>query len=155
MINYENMCMESVPVKEYITDSIEKTEKFQEHYENYQPNMATLKKLQKYSKDIVVYGFSAEWCPDCYRNVPVMAHISEQTGIEVRIFGNLMRDAKSDTKIWACPPSPKKVNEFQIIKIPTFILVNGSGKEIGRIIENPPEGQSWEETLLKILIDTN
>jgi thiol-disulfide isomerase/thioredoxin len=143
--------LDSIPVKQYIEDSIVKTKKFQESYENYKPDMVILEKLKGYSDDIVVYVFSAEWCPDCYRNVPVMAHISEVTGIKVRIFGNLMRDAKSNTRIWACPPSPEKANEFNITKIPTFLLVNRNGKEIGRIIENPPKGQTLEYALLKIL----
>jgi hypothetical protein len=80
-----------------------------------------------------------------------MAHISEKTGIQVRIFGNLMRDAKNDKRIWACPPSPEEVKEFHINKIPTFIIVNIDGREIGRIIENPPKGKTLEETLLDIL----
>ncbi len=155
MKNYENMCLDSVPVKKYIEDSIGKTEKFQERYEKYKPDTEKIGRLKKYSEDIVVYGFSADWCSDYYRNVPVIAQISEETGIEVRIFGNLMRGAKSSTRIWACPPSPEKVNEFNITKIPTFILMNGTGKELGKITENSPEGETLEEPLLKILEEIN
>ena len=151
MINYEKMCINSQSVREYLEDSINKTDKFQKSYENYDPDKTTLEKLKEYSDNIVIYGFSAEWCSDCYRNVPIMAHISEKTGIQVRIFGNLMRDAKNDERIWACPPSPEEVNEFHINKIPTFIIVNIDGREIGRIVENPPRGKTVENTLLDIL----
>jgi thiol-disulfide isomerase/thioredoxin len=109
-----------------------------------------LEKLKQYSEDVVIYGFSAEWCPDCYRNVPIMARFSEETGIQVRIFDNLMRDAKNDARMWAYPPSPQEANDFHVYKIPTFIVVV-KRIEVGRIIENPPEGKSLEENLLDIL----
>jgi thiol-disulfide isomerase/thioredoxin len=151
MINYEEMCVESEPVREYLEKAKLESERFQERYENYEPDKSVLQRLKKYSDDITIYGFSAEWCPDCYEQVPVMAIISEMTGIEVRIFGHLMRDTKSSTRIWACPPSPEEVNKFLIKNIPTFILVNKEGKEIGRIIERPTEGYSLEESLLNLL----
>ena len=155
MINYDEMCVESESVKEYLEKAKSETERFQERYENYEPDESILQRLRDYSEDIVVYGFSAEWCPDCYMHVPVMALISERTGIEVRIFGHLMRDAKNNTRIWACPPSPEEVNKFLIKKIPTFLIVNKEVKELGRIIESPQEGQSLEEGLLNILSNTD
>jgi len=151
MIKYDEMCVNSEPISQYLENTLKKTNKFQEQYNSYKTNKNTIEKLKKYSEDVLIYCFSAEWCPDCSRNVPVLAHISSETGIEARVFGHLMRDAKNNTRIWACPPSPQEVNMFQIKKIPTFIIVNREGEEIGRIIEDPPEGKTLEEAILDLL----
>jgi thiol-disulfide isomerase/thioredoxin len=151
MVNYDEMCINSEPINQYLENTLKKTNKFQERYNSYEPDKPTIEKLKKYTGDILIYCFSAEWCSDCSRNVPVLAYISSETGIEVRVFGNLMRDAKNSIRIWACPPSPVEVNMFQIKKIPTFIIVNREGVEIGRIIEDSPENKTLEEAILDIL----
>jgi thiol-disulfide isomerase/thioredoxin len=155
MIGYGEIRAKSETVCEYLEKAKSETVKFQERYDSYDLDRSILEKLKGYSKDVIVYAFSAEWCPDCYKQVPVMALISERTGIEVRIFGHLMRDSKSDTRLWACPPSPEEVNYFHIKKIPTFIILDRKGKELGRIVESPPEGKTLEDSLLNIISNQN
>ena len=151
MIKYEEMCVNSEPINQYLENTLKKTNKFQERYNSYKTDKKIIEKLKKYAGDVRIYCFSAEWCPDCIRNVPALAHISSETGIEARVFGHLMRDAKNSTRIWACPPSPMEVNMFQIKRIPTFIIVKKGGVEIGRVIEDPPEGKPLEEAILDLL----
>jgi len=107
--------------------------------------------LKRHLGETVVIVFSAEWCPDCYRNVPVLGLLSEATGLDVRVFGRLKRDVKNPEKRWRIPPSPTEVREFNVVKIPLIVVLNKEGEKIGEIVENPPEGKSLEEALLEIL----
>jgi hypothetical protein len=97
-----------------------------------------------------VVAFSAEWCKDCAVNIPVLALISEATGLEVRIFGGLKKDPLSHTRKWRIPPSPPEVEMFHVDKIPLIILFDKEGKEVGKIIENPREKPTLEEELIII-----
>ena len=99
----------------------------------------------------MIFAFSAEWCPDCYRNIPVLAKLEEETGLETRMFGHLMRDAKSPTRLWRIPPSPEEVEEFKVVKIPSMFILDKTGNKVGEIIENPPQGKTLEAAILAIL----
>ena len=89
---------------------------------------------------------------DCAANIPVLALISEATGLEVRIFGGLKKDPLSQTRKWRIPPSPPEVETCNVDKIPLIIVFDKEGKEIGKIIENPRE-PTLEEELLKIILE--
>ncbi len=94
--------------------------------------------------------FSAEWCPDCHRNVPILALLNREAGLEVRVFGHLMRDSKNDKRWWRIPPSPPEVDDFDVVKIPHIAVLDMKGEVVGEIIESPPEGKSLEQALLDI-----
>ncbi|MEM3442318.1 MAG: thioredoxin family protein [Candidatus Bathyarchaeia archaeon] len=109
-----------------------------------------ISQFEQFAKDYIVIAFSAEWCGDCATNIPVLALISEATGLEVRVFGGLKKDPLSKTKKWRIPPSPPEVEMFKVEKIP-LIIFNMKGNEIGRIIEKPEE-PTLEEEMLKIIL---
>ena len=119
--------------------------------EEYALEKTVIQDLKRYVEDAVVIVFSAEWCPDCYRNVPVLSLISDATGLEVNVFGRLMRDAKNPKERWKIPPSPAEVKDFDVVRIPLIVVLNRDGAKIGEIVENPPEGQTLEEALRDIL----
>jgi len=144
----------SESVADYLKSSEEKTPKFTERKTTYKLDKDTKEKIKAYTDSAVVVVFSAEWCPDCYRNVPVLDLISEETGLEVRVFGHLMRTVKNPDEKWAIPPSPPEVKTFNVIKIPLITVLNEDGEKLGEIIENPPEGQTLERALLDILKKT-
>lgn len=141
----------SESVADYLKSSEEKTPKFTERKTTYKLDKDTIEKIKAYTGSAVVVVFSAEWCPDCYRNVPVLSLISEETGLEVRVFGHLMRNVTDPDEKWAIPPSPPEVKAFNVIKIPLITVLNKEGEKRGEIIENPPEGQTLERALLNIL----
>jgi thiol-disulfide isomerase/thioredoxin len=141
----------SESVADYLKSSEEKTPKFTERKTTYKLDKDTIEKIKAYTDSAVVVVFSAEWCPDCYRNVPVLGLISEGTGLEVRVFGHLMRNVTDPDEKWAIPPSPPEVKAFNVIKIPLITVLNKEGEKLGEIIENPPEGQTLERALLDIL----
>ena len=140
---------ESIP--DYLKSSEEKTPRFAERKSTYKLNKETVEKIKAHATSSVVVVFSAEWCPDCYRNVPVLDLLSEETGLEVRVFGHLMRNVKAPNEKWAIPPSPSEVKDFNVVKIPLIIVLNEEGEKLGEIIENPLEGQTLEGALLDIL----
>jgi len=141
----------SEPVNEYLISSRKVTNAFEESIRDYKLANDTKKKLRAYVGEAVVFAFSAEWCPDCHRNIPILGVIAEETGLEINIFGHLMRDLKKTGGIWRIPPSPPEVQEFNVRKIPTIIVLDLEGNKLGEIIENPPADKNLEEALLDIL----
>lgn len=85
------------------------------------------------------------------RNVPVLDMIAEAAGLDVRVFGHIMRDAKSNTRKWAVPPSPPEVDEFKVAKIPYMVILKKDGEKVGEIVENPPAGKTLEQAILDII----
>ena len=142
----------SESVVDYLKGSEAKTPRFSERKSTYELNRDAVDKIRAHASRAVVVAFSAEWCPDCFRNVPVLGLVSEETGLEVRVFGGLMRDAKNPSERWAVPPSPPEVKAFNVVKIPLIAVLNTDGEKIGEIVENPPEGVTLEEALLEILV---
>ena len=95
--------------------------------------------------------FSAEWCKDCAKNVPVLWLISEFTGLEVRVFGHIKTDPLNPKARWRIPPSPPEVITFDVKKTPWILIINKEGREIGKIIENPKYTGSVEEEILCLI----
>ncbi len=147
----EKLRENSEPVSQYLDSVSEAKPAFARRREEYVPDEGVIRELKEYAGEVVVTVFSAEWCPDCFRNVPVLGTISEATGIEVLVFGHLMRDVKNPKKRWRIPPSPEEVKEFDVVKIPLITVLNNEGEKIGEIVENPPEGKTLETALLDIL----
>lgn len=151
-VNLADIRKKTVSAKQYI-DSLEQPfkDKFLMRKETYRLKQEVISQLKKFVNEHVIVAFSAEWCKDCTANIPVLALISEATGIETRIFGGLKKDPLSQTSKWRIPPSPQEVKTFNVDKIPLIIMFNMDGEEIGRIIENPQE-PTLEEELLKIIL---
>jgi len=142
----------SEPILEYLKGSKAKTDRFMERFYAYKLDHGVTDKIRKHAGEAVVFVFSAEWCPDCYSNVPVLALIHEATGLDVRVFGHIMRDPKSNTRKWAVPPSPAEVEEFKVAKIPYIVVLDKRGVKMGEIVENPRPGLTLEEELLGIIV---
>jgi len=153
-INLSEIRKKTVSVKEYL-DSLKQPfhEKFLTRKQTYQLKQEAINQLKKFANKYMLVAFSAEWCKDCAVNIPVLALISEATGLEVRIFGGLKKDSLSHTRKWRIPPSPQEVETFQVDKIPLIIVFDKEGKDIGKIIENPLEKPTLEEELVKIILE--
>lgn len=151
MYNLEKLIKNSEKVSEYLSASSVKVPAFKENYEKYALKNDTIDRLKGHREDVLIFAFSAEWCPDCQRHIPTLGLIADSAGIQVNIFGHLMRDPKSSKSRWRIPPSPPEVEAFDIRRIPTIILLNRKGQKIGDIIENPPKGTSLEKAILEIL----
>jgi thiol-disulfide isomerase/thioredoxin len=149
----ESLRKKSEPVAKYLEEAYETTRSFSRRLEDYRLDEEAARRLRELAEGVVVFVFSAEWCPDCHRNVPVLKLIQDATGIEVNVFGHLKKDASDAGGLWKIPPSPPEVKDFEVDKIPFIVVLNMDGMMIGEIIENPPEGQTLEKALLDILND--
>ena len=153
MQNYdlEKIRRNSLPVADYLISIEAEHPSFSRRKSEHRLDSNTVGELKRHAGKALVVVFSAEWCPDCARNVPVLGLIAEATGLEVRVFGRLKRDTHNPKEIWRIPPSPPEVREFNVVKIPLIAILNKRGEKIGDIVENPPEGMSLEESLLNLL----
>lgn len=146
-----NIRKNSESVQDYVSEPSKAKEAFDKRRTEYKLDTAAVKELKKKTKDYFVVAFSAEWCPDCMKNIPVLEILAEATGLEVRVFGHIMRDAKSNTRKWAVPPSPPEVYEFNVSMIPLIVVLSKDGELTGEIVENPPSGVTVEKALLDLI----
>ncbi len=142
----------TVLVDQYI-DCIKQpfSERFLTRKQTYQLKLETVNQLKEFTNKYLIVAFSAEWCKDCAANIPVLALISEATGLEIRVFGGLKRDPLNPKRKWRIPPSPPEVETFNVDKTPTIILIDRDGKEVERIIENPKYTPTLEQELYEII----
>ncbi len=151
MHDLTNLKASSEPVEEYISAPSDATEAFTQRLHEYELDPLVTEKLKAYTGKAHIFAFSAEWCKDCKVNVPVLKLIQDATGIEVRVLGHIMRDAKNPDERWRILPSPPAVKDFNVVKIPHIAVLDAQGNELGAVIENPPEDKTLEEALLSIL----
>lgn len=147
----KRMRQASQPIAEYLKSASHSNPAFAQRYGEYRVDASAIEELKGFGKGYMIIAFSAEWCKDCARNVPVLGLISEAAGLEVRVFGHLMRDPLNPTVGWRIPPSPPEVREFNVTKIPFIVVLDMNGEKVGEIVENAPEGLSLEGAILKIL----
>jgi hypothetical protein len=153
-INLSEIRKRTVSVSQYI-ESLKQPfrDKFLTRKQTYQLKQEAMNQLKKFANKYITVAFSAEWRKDCTANIPVLALISEATGLEVRIFGGLKKDPLTHTRKWRIPPSPQEVETFLVDKIPLIILFDEEGEDIGRIIEKPREKPTLEEELIQIILE--
>jgi len=126
-------------------------ERFLKQMETYHLKREIVERLKHYAKDFWILAFSAKWCKDCAKNIPILALIAELTQFQVRILSRLKKDPFNPFQKWRIPPSPPEVKIFQVDKIPLIIIFDKNGREKGRIVENPRKGFSLEEEVLEII----
>lgn len=108
--------------------AIEKNkETFERHAAEYVPDMddiAAVKALvEKHGAKALVIG--EDFCPDVWRGVPVIARISELTGMEVRYF---MRDQNKDIMA-------EFLNKGEFESVPTIVFYDRDHRYLGHWIE--------------------
>ncbi|EDP98322.1 thioredoxin family protein [Kordia algicida OT-1] len=119
---------------------------FSTNYEAYQPDAIITKKLQRKLKKYNITIFMGTWCGDSKREVPRFYKVLEAASFpesKLQVIG--LNNARSAYK--QGPNGEEK--GLNIHRVPTFIVYNKKGKEIGRIVEHPVE--SLEADLLKIV----
>ena len=154
MHDIEKLKANSEPIAEYLSTPSPATEAFNQRIKEYSLDSNIIEKLKIYAGTVFIFSFSAEWCKDCKKNVPVLKLIQDATGIEVRVLGHIMKDAKNPNEIWKIPPSPPEVKDFNVTSIPHIVILDAEGKELGAVIENPPIEKTLEAALLEILEKT-
>jgi hypothetical protein len=144
--------LKTVSVADYISNLEEPfRDKFLMRRQTYQPNQEAISQLGASAGKYVIIAFSAGCCTDCAVNIPVLAVISEASGLEVRVFGGLKKDPLGQGRKWRIPPSPPEVETYSVDKIPLIIITDREGRETGRIIENPTHQPTLEQELCEII----
>lgn len=86
-----------------------------------------------------VVVISAYWCPDCQRNVPLLAKIANHLpNWNIEVYDSKLEGVKE---------------KYAVERIPTIIVYRLDGKEVGRVVENPKHG-SLERDLVMIMQGT-
>lgn len=142
----------TVSVKDYIMNLDGRLKgRFLERMETYGLKEDVVRELKDYADKVFLLVFSAKWCPDCANNVPVLALLADKAGLEVRVFGGIMRDPLNPNEKWRVPPSPPEVREFKVERIPHIVIFDMKGQELGKIIENPDSKHTLEEEILQLI----
>ncbi|MEE8421558.1 MAG: thioredoxin family protein [Dehalococcoidia bacterium] len=145
----------------------ERPDRFQTHYDEYEPNsddIAAVKKLVD-EHGVKVLTIGEHWCPDVWRGLPVMAKVAEASGMEHRIF---FRDQNKDIM-----SEFLKDGEFE--SIPTMVFYDKDHNYLGHWMERPavandqmaeirqrvmpdgppPEGPERDEVMKQYRAETN
>jgi thiol-disulfide isomerase/thioredoxin len=152
MIDFDDIRGRTTTVKGYI-DALREKDKdiVMEAYEEYSIKQDIVDELRTIMKGMKVIVFSAPWCGDCKRAMPVLLHLEEMLNLDIMVFGTI-KTAPLDPKVqWAVPPSPPEINAWGVKAIPWFIFYNDAGEEVGVLIEKPKVKDTLEEEILYVL----
>ena len=152
MVDLNDIRSRTTNVRDYIDGLKDKDkEKFLEVYNTYKLNTDVVDILRETLKDLTVVVFSAAWCGDCKRAMPVMQQLEEQLGLEVLVFSKIKTAPLDPDRQWAVPPSPPEVNEWGVTAIPWFNFYDVDGNLVGTLIEKPKIKDTLEEEILHVL----
>ena len=113
---------------------------FQEHHQ-----------LKDYLKDLTLVVFSASWCGDCKRAMPVIMQLEERLGLEVLVFSTVKTAPLDPDRQWAVPPSPPEIDEWGVTAIPWLNFYDTEGNLVGTLIEKPTVKDTLEAEILYVL----
>jgi len=152
MVDLNEIRSRTTNVRDYIDGLKDKDkEKFLEVYNTYKLETEVVDQLRETLKDLTVVVFSAAWCGDCKRALPVIQQLEEQLGLEVLVFSKIKTAPLDPDRQWAVPPSPPEVNEWGVTAIPWFNFYDADGNLVGTLIEKPKVKDTLEEEILHVL----
>ncbi|MHA2359267.1 MAG: thioredoxin family protein [Candidatus Thorarchaeota archaeon] len=120
-------------------------------YKEYELDSGVVDELKDIIKGMTVVVFSAAWCGDCTRAIPVMMHLEEQLDLEVMAFSKIKTAPLDPNRQWAVPPSPPEVNEWGATAIPYFVFFDSGGNKVATITEKPKVKDTLEAEILHVL----
>jgi thiol-disulfide isomerase/thioredoxin len=96
----------------------------------YQPKPEVIKTLEKKFGDKKIVVVMGTWCSDSQREVPRLFKILELAGADTEklLLYGVDKNKKRPRSI---------IHKYHIANVPTIIIFDNSGKEMGRIIEHP------------------
>lgn len=113
---------------------IEVDEGLYDLYEAFTPDADIVAQIAARQPQAHVVAAVRRGCKDCIRNVPRMTRIAEG-------LPNWTWDLFEDSDF------PRK-DSYGIFRVPTFIVYDEKGDELGRIVENPMSGSLAEDLLM-------
>ena len=151
MVDFKDIRSRTTNVRGYIEELKDKDKDIMlDTYNMYKLDNSVVDELRDVGKLIVV-AFSAAWCGDCKRAMPVMLHLEEMLDWEILVFSKIKTAPLNPNVQWAVPPSPPEVNEWGVTAIPTFVFFDSDGNKLGTLIEKPQVKDTLEAEILLIL----
>lgn len=152
MIDFEDIRKRTTNIKGYIDNLPDKDKDIvMESYEEYKLNIEAANELKDLLKDLKVVIFSAPWCGDCKRAMPVLLHLENEYNLDAMVFGEIKTDPLNKDVKWRVPPSPPEINEWGATAIPWFEFFDSKGNRVAILIEKPKVKETLEEEMLYIL----
>jgi thiol-disulfide isomerase/thioredoxin len=152
MIDFNDIRKRTTNVRGYIDALSEKDKDIvMEAYEEYRLNETAMKELKELTKGFRVIVFSAAWCGDCKRAMPVMLHLEEKLGLDVMVFSTIKTDPLNKAVQWRVPPSPPEINEWGVTAIPWFDFFDAKGNNVATLVEKPTVTPTLEEEIVYVL----
>ncbi len=106
----------------------------------YNPNRASVDKLERVDQKHYLIVFSTDWCSDCVAYLPNLAKALMMARNNMLTARVVDYDAYRDM-----------AEEFNIQAIPTIIVFDKNWREMGRFVETPKKYGTVEEELCGIL----
>ena len=152
MVDFNEIRSRTINVQGYIDELRDKDKDIVlEAYNEYKLDSAVVDELRDIVKDMTVVVFSAVWCGDCKKAMPVMLHLEEQLGLEVMVFSKIKTAPLNPDRQWAVPPSPSEVNDWGVTAIPWFVFFDSDGNKVATLIEKPTVKDTLEAEILHVL----
>jgi thiol-disulfide isomerase/thioredoxin len=152
MVDFDDLHQRTSTVRSYIDALSEKDrDLIMEEFEDYDINEGVLRELKERLEYARIVVFSAPWCGDCKRAMPLMLHLEENLELDIMVFGSLKTAPLDPDRQWATPPSPPEANDWNVKAIPWLVFFDEKGNEIGILIEKPKVKKNLEEEILHIL----
>jgi thiol-disulfide isomerase/thioredoxin len=124
---------------------------FLEVYDEYKLNPQSTQELKALAEGLVFVVMSAGWCKDCRAALPVLMHLEEEIGLDVRCFGGIKTAPLDPDHRWKIPPSPPEMEDWGVTAIPWIEILNSDGHRVAVIIEKPTVKPTLEAELVYVL----
>lgn len=152
MVDLNDIRSRTISVKEYIGGLDGKNKDLLDGmYNEYKLNTEAVDELKDLTKDLTVVVFSAAWCGDCKRAMPVMLHLEEKIGLDVRVFSGIKTAPLDPNRRWAIPPSPQEIDDWEVKAIPWFEFIDKDGNRVAILIEKATVTETLEEEIVHVL----
>ncbi|MFN0290876.1 TlpA family protein disulfide reductase [Pedobacter helvus] len=112
------------------------------NYENYKVDSTAISQLTKLMKDKKIKVVLGTWCGDSKYQVPNFLKVTDAIKVDEKQVSFIAVDGAKKAENGL-------LDGLDIQRVPTFIITDKKGKEIGRIIEHPKK--SLELDLIDIL----
>ncbi len=126
---------------------------FYEVYQRYEIDPSITEELKGLVEGLTLVAMSAGWCKDCRNAIPVLMHLEEQIGLDVRVFGNVKTAPLDPEHQWRIPPSPPEIEEWGATAIPWIEIFDSEGERVATIIEKPKVKSTLEAELVHVLTE--
>lgn len=117
------------------------------NYDEYTPNTQVISALQPLLSKHSILIFMGTWCSDSHLIIPRLYKVLNDCNINWQSLVLIGMDRPKTTET---PEAQELVKRYEVSMLPTIILTDHNGNEIGRITESL--NKSVEEDLLAILL---